>query len=144
MGEWPALSAAKCNVRRTPVHIPGEWHQDGSFIGTDVCSVDVWMALSECGRDAPGLDIVPKRIDYLLPAGPDTVSIPHETVLKTCQAEGAAAVSPVFHPGDVLLFDHLFLHRTAVIPGMSRERYALETWFFAPSRYPTGQIPLLY
>jgi hypothetical protein len=27
---------------------------------------------------------------------------------------------------------------------MTRERYAIETWFFAPSRYPDAQIPLLY
>jgi hypothetical protein len=28
---------------------------------------------------------------------------------------------------------------------MTRERYAVETWFFAPSAYPAeGQIPLVY
>ena len=43
-----------------------------------------------------------------------------------------------------LLFDHMFLHRTAIGPEMTHERYAIETWFFAPSVYPDGQIPLLY
>jgi hypothetical protein len=51
---------------------------------------------------------------------------------------------PVFEPGDVLLFDDLFLHRTAVDPAMTRDRYAIETWFFAPSAYPAGQIPLVF
>ena len=37
----------------------------------------------------------------------------------------------------------MFLHRTAAGPGMSRERYAMENWFFAPSAYPEGQIPVL-
>jgi hypothetical protein len=43
-----------------------------------------------------------------------------------------------------LLFDDLFLHRTAVDPAMTRDRYAIETWFFAPSAYPAGQIPLVF
>ena len=47
-------------------------------------------------------------------------------------------------PGDALLFDHLFLHRTGVAPGMTRERYAIESWFFAPSSYPEGQIPIVF
>ena len=51
---------------------------------------------------------------------------------------------PEFAPGDALLFDHLFLHRTAVDPEMTKERHAIETWFFAPSAYPDGQIPLVF
>ena len=43
-----------------------------------------------------------------------------------------------FRAGDALLFDHLLLHRTAVGPGMTRERYAMETWLFAPSVVPRG------
>jgi hypothetical protein len=27
---------------------------------------------------------------------------------------------------------------------MTRERYALESWFFAPSTYPYEQVPLLF
>ena len=51
---------------------------------------------------------------------------------------------PVFEAGDALLFDHMFMHRTASDPSMSRERYALETWFFAPSAYPDDQLPLVF
>ena len=40
--------------------------------------------------------------------------------------------------------DHLFLHRTAAEPTMTTERHAIETWFFAPSTYPDGQIPLVF
>ena len=144
LGEQPALSAAKCNVRRTPTHIPGGWHQDGSFLGRDIATLDVWIALSTCGRDAAGLDIVPRRIDELLEPGIDGVVIPHETVLDAIEPLGVEIVSPEYHAGDVLIFDHMFLHRTAIAPGMTRERYALETWFFAPSRYPDAQIPLIY
>jgi hypothetical protein len=50
---------------------------------------------------------------------------------------------PIFEQGDALLFDELFLHRTACEPEMTRERYAIETWLFAPSVYPDKQIPLV-
>jgi hypothetical protein len=144
LGERPALSAAKCNLRRTPAHIPGGWHQDGSFLGRDIATLDVWIALSDCGRDAAGLDIVPHRVDQLLETGLDEVVVPHETVLAAIAPLDVEIVSPEYHAGDVLIFDHMFLHRTAIAPGMTRERHALETWFFAPSSYPDGQIPLIY
>jgi hypothetical protein len=44
----------------------------------------------------------------------------------------------------VLIFDHMFLHRTAILPGITRDRHALETWFFAPALYPDAQITLIY
>jgi hypothetical protein len=44
----------------------------------------------------------------------------------------------------VLIFDHMFLHRTAILPGVTRDRYALETWFFPPALYPGAQITLIY
>jgi hypothetical protein len=54
--------------------------------------------------------------------------------------DGASVVRPIFEPGDVLLFDQMFLHRTASDPDMKRERYAIETWFFAPSMYTPGAL----
>ena len=59
------------------------------------------------------------------------------------EAKGTPICRPVFEPGDALLFDELFLHRTACEPEMSRERHAIETWLFAPSVYPAKQIPLV-
>ncbi len=44
------------------------WHQDGAFLG-GVRALNVWLSLSHCGDDAPGLDIVPKRIDRVVPTG---------------------------------------------------------------------------
>ena len=65
-------------------------------------------------------------------------------IIVTEAAQGTPVIRPVFEPGDALLFDHLFLHRTAAEPTMARERYAMETWMFAPSDYPKGQIPITY
>jgi hypothetical protein len=49
---------------------------------------------------------------------------------------------PVFEPGDALLFDELFLHKTASDPRMRRPRYAIESWFFGASAFPENYVPL--
>jgi hypothetical protein len=147
LGERPALSANKCTLRRVPVDTNTNWHQDGAFLGRHVRTLNLWLALSPCGTDAPGLDVVPQRFDEILTTGTEGAlfdwSVSPDVVERA--AGGADAVlHPEFSPGDALLFDHLFLHRTGVTPGMTRERWAIETWFFAPSSYPDGQIPLAY
>ncbi len=60
------------------------------------------------------------------------------------EAGEVPVIRPVFQPGDALLFDELFLHRTATNEEMTRDRYALETWFFAPSCYPDDQVPFVW
>jgi Phytanoyl-CoA dioxygenase (PhyH) len=146
LGERPALSANKCTLRRVPVDTRTDWHQDGAFLGRHVRTLNLWLALSPCGTDAPGLDIVPRRFNEVLDTGTDGAffdwSVSPEVVERA--ADGVGVIRPEFAPGDALLFDHLFLHRTGVAPGMSRERWAIETWFFAPSSYPDGQIPIAY
>jgi Phytanoyl-CoA dioxygenase (PhyH) len=146
-GERPALSANKCTLRRVPTDTNTNWHQDGAFLGRDVRSLNLWLALSPCGVDAPGLDIVPQRFDEILPTGTEGALFDWSvspTVVEDAAGGPDAIVRPEFGPGDALLFDHMFLHRTGVSPGMTRERWAIESWFFAPSSYPDGQVPLAY
>lgn len=146
LGERPALSARKWTLRKVPVDTSTNWHQDGAFLGPDLRSINVWLALSRCGDDAPGLDVVPRRIDEILPTGTDgaifDTSVGPAVVERA--ARDAPVVRPLFEAGDALLFDDLFLHRTAVGAGMARERYAIESWFFAPSHYPADQIPVTF
>jgi len=147
LGERPLLSALKCTLRRVPpdLVVPGGWHQDGAFLGDRVGAFNVWLSLSRCGRDAPGLDLVPRRIDRVLASDDEATydwSLSDRAVLAA--AEGMPIVRPDFEPGDALLFDQLLVHRTAVSPTMTRERHAIEAWFFAPSAYPEGQLPILY
>jgi ectoine hydroxylase-related dioxygenase (phytanoyl-CoA dioxygenase family) len=56
----------------------------------------------------------------------------------------ASIVRPLFEPGDALIFDQFLIHRTAASTDMTRDRYAIESWFFAPGAYPQRHLPLVY
>lgn len=146
LGERPALSVEKCTLRRADASLhQSTWHQDGAFLGRDIRTVDAWFALSRCGRDAPGLDVVPLRLERILPTGEKGTffewTVSPETVAR--ELPQAPVWRPEFEPGDALLFDHLLLHKTAAEPDMPNVRYAIESWFFAPSVYPRGSTPLV-
>jgi hypothetical protein len=158
-GERPALSVEKTTLRRVDparlawakrtesetVNASG-WHQDGAFLGPGIRTVDLWIALSDCGVTAPGMDIVPKRLDHLVRSGGPGAGF-EWTVSETALARELAHVpiwSPTFAAGDALFIDHHTLHRTAVTPSMTGVRYAIENWFFAPSVYPeSGSTPIV-
>ncbi|MCU0269267.1 MAG: phytanoyl-CoA dioxygenase family protein [Acidimicrobiales bacterium] len=146
LGERPALSVKKCTLRKVPVDTNTDWHQDGAFLGQGIRTVNVWITLSPCGVDAPGLDVVPRRLDDIVETGTSGAAFDWsvgESVVADVAAP-AGVVRPVFGPGDALLFDDLNLHRTGISPGMTEERYAVESWFFAPSSYPHAQVPILF
>lgn len=144
-GERPVLSVGKSTLRCVP-HTTGraDWHQDGAFMGAAIRSVNVWVALTACGVDAAGLDVLPRRVPRVLPTGTHGAcfdwSIGPDVVTQA--GDGIAITSPIFEPGDALLFDHLFVHRTGVPTAITRDRYAIESWFFSPSAYPAAQVPL--
>ena len=145
LGERPALAIDKCTLRRVGLDTSTDWHQDGAFLGDGIRTVNMWLSLSHCGRDAPGLDIVPARLDHIVETGTEGAKFGWSVGPGVVERVSAATpVSrPVFEPGDALFFDDLFLHRTAIDPSVSRERYAIETWFFAPSAYPEKYVPLM-
>lgn len=147
LGERPAFSVSKSTLRRVPLDLNGaDWHQDGAFLGEGIRTVNVWLALTDCGIDAPSLDIVPRRIDEILETGTRGAwfdwSVGQEIVDEV--SADAPVVRPMFAAGDALLFDERNLHRTGLSPTMTHERYAIESWFFAPSCYPADQVPIVY
>ena len=145
-GEEPALSVKKTTLRRVAPTTHGGWHQDGAFLGADIRTVNVWIALSDCGDDAPSLDMVPRRMEQVLPTGDGGAIFSWSLDEAALLAAAGPATPPVrlhFKAGDAILFDERNLHCTGVSPGMSRDRYAIEAWFFAPSRYPLDQMPIL-
>ena len=145
LGERPALSMNKSVLRRVSPESGTDWHQDGAFLGRGIRTCNVWIALSRCGDIAPGLDIVSRRYDEIVETGTEGATFPWAVSPQKVEetSQGAEVARPTFEPGDAVLFDHFCLHRTAVGPEMTDDRYATETWCFAPSVYPDKTVPLV-
>lgn len=136
LGVRPAFSAEKTVFRRLS-HLqappPGYgWHQDGAFMGAEIRTLDVWIALTECGRFAPSLEILPRRVERILPNR--SAYLTTETISQ--EYPGVSPVIPELRPGDAILFDQLCVHRTGHAPGMTETRLAVECWMFAPGSVP--------
>jgi hypothetical protein len=143
LGEVPAISIQKCTMRRVSPDSGSGWHQDGAFLG-DVRALNVWLSLSHCGDVAPGLDVVPRRLDEIVETGTEGAafdwSVAPDVVERVAGSDGV--VRPIFEPGDALLFDEMNLHATAVDPSMTKPRYAIESWFFGLSGFPSDYVPI--
>jgi hypothetical protein len=139
LNEAVALSVNKTTFRKVAPTVSGAWHQDGSFMGA-VRSLNVWLSLSHCGVDSPGLDIVPRRLDGLVPTGTEGTFLADQVSQATAEeaARDRPIVRPTFAPGDAVIFDELCLHQTASEATMHRPRYAVESWFFGASAFPDG------
>ena len=138
-GETPVLSAKKTTFYRVLPGAGSQWHQDGAFLGADIRVVNMWTALSDCGREAPGLDIVPWRLPGIVQPGTHGAkfhwSVGEAKVDELAAERGRPVATPEFRPGDSIFFDQMCLHRTGVRPEMTKTRYAVECWMFAPSHY---------
>jgi hypothetical protein len=145
LGETPAISIQKCTLRKVNPDTGTGWHQDGAFLG-EVRALNVWVALSRCGDEAPGLDVVARRLDEIVPTGTEGAifdwSVAPDVVERVAGPGGV--VRPIFEPGDVLLFDEMNLHSTAADPSMPNPRYAIESWFFGLSGFPAEYVPLAF
>ena len=145
-GSRPLFSLQKATLRRSRAEnrLSG-WHQDGSFLGPAPRTMNVWTALSPCGGDrpTPGLEVIPTRVDEILPTDGDLgqVAISPSTVAGA--ADGIPGIIPEFEPGDALIFDQYFVHRSHFGPDMDTDRFALECWTFASGHAPEHYIPLL-
>ena len=147
LGERPALSVRKTSLRQVPKDVNAEhgWHQDGAFLGHGIRTVNVWIALTDCGVDAPSLDMVPRRLRGIVPTGTEGAAFDW-SVSQLAVRDAAGDTPPVrlqFREGDAIIFDEMNLHRTAGGPGMTKDRFAIEAWFFAPSCYPLEQLPIM-
>ncbi len=145
--ERAALSVLKTTLRivEPDASIGAGWHQDGAFLGAGIRSLNVWIALTACGRDAPGLQMIPRRLDHVVGAGAGNAAFSWSVDTDAVEAltgSGEAAWLE-FEAGDVVFFDELNLHSTATRPGMVNRRKAIEAWFFSASHYPLDRIPLL-
>ncbi len=143
LGE-PALSSLhKTTLRKAEPSVGGAWHQDGKFMGP-VRSLNLWLSLSRCGDESPGLDIVPRRFDDFVTTFTDEAVFEMQvSQAKAREAAGdAGIVRPIFEPGDAVLFDELCLHQTGSDPAMPKPRFAIESWFFGGSAFPADYAPI--
>lgn len=132
----PILTTFKTTFREaTPGPEHKVWHQDGAFMGP-VRTLNVWVALTKCGRDAPGLEFIPERMDILKTGTDDAVF--DWSVAPSVVSDNFAdrVICPEYEAGDMLLFDERLLHRTYITPEMTSPRHAIESWFFHPAAYP--------
>lgn len=145
LGERPALSVKKTTLREVPPRGEQGWHQDGAFLGEGIRTLNLWLALTRCGTDAPSMDMVPRRLHELAPAGVEGAafdwSVSDTVATRVAGDRGVQRLH--FEAGDIIFFDEMNLHRTAVSPEMTSTRLAIEAWFFAPSCYPLPQLPIL-
>jgi hypothetical protein len=142
LGEPPLLSVHKTTLRKAEPVPGGAWHQDGAFMGK-VRALNLWLSLSRCGDVAPGLDIVPRRVEEVVIDHDAMLDVEH-TRRKAAEAAGDTPIlRPIFEPGDALFFDELFLHQTASDPAtMTHPRFAIESWFFGASGFPRDYAPI--
>jgi hypothetical protein len=147
LGEAPVMSADKFMLWRVgPGDSNGGWHQDGRFLGEGmkIASLNIWTALTDCGESAPGMDLVLDNFNHYIMAEQGSH---FDWAVSDAQVDELRSRTPVVTPrfkaGDMLMFDHWFLHRTGRRPEMTDTRYAIESWFFAPSVFPVGRSAMI-
>lgn len=147
LGERPVMIANKWVLRRADGGmLLGDFHQDGAFLGEGIRTVNCWIALSDCGPGTgkPAIDLVPTRTDGVLTTGEGNAAFDWSLTDETVHAHfpDVQLASPTFAPGDTMFFDELLVHRTSVGVDLG-VRYALESWFVAPSSYPDRHLPIV-
>ena len=150
-GEPAVLSVRKWVLRCVEPDNGAEsgWHQDGRFLGDEsIRTVNLWIALSDCGdgADAPGIEIVAANDREIYQTGTHGAVFDWTVGQQLVDELGQTrpVVCPRFAAGDAIFFDHYNLHRTGFGLSHSKNRYAVESWFFAGSTAPTKQQPLLF
>jgi len=129
--------------RRPKGHMPHFGHQDGALLypfdptGASAPAPDgllkmvtCWLALTPCGQNAPGLELVRQRLDTLsAPA-----SLTDDQIRTRFPAD--SFWKPVLEAGDLLLFSGGTLHRTHVDACMGEDRTSIELRFFPAQAIP--------
>ena len=143
LGEPALISVHKTTLRKADPSVPGAWHQDGFFMGP-VRSLNMWLSLSRCGDESPGLDLLPRRLDHYLATATEEAALDYTISQRKVDDERGETpiLRPIFEPGDALFFDELFLHQTGSDPSMRKPRYAIENWFFGGSAFPGEYAPI--
>lgn len=150
LGRRLAIDVDQCWVRRQyppksvpPRHRPHSWHQDGALgfvfgqpsdaaIHEDALlrTITCWIALTPCGVDAPGLELVIDRVEGML--APQQL---RDSVVDR-RWPASRRAQPAITAGDALVFTGDVLHRTHVSEAMTRARTSIELRCFPADAIP--------
>ena len=151
LGGEPLMFAERAKLRR---HIAGRdkyaaipWHQDVNFFGAQSYALNCWAAVTSCGEHNPGLSVIPRRTEQRHGWHGDELA-PLDYGKR--MADGMIAeltrdhpiATPVFQPGDAILFDEMTIHTTANKPWKVAEQIVAISWFFRASNFPAWGTPL--
>ncbi|MEP5567751.1 MAG: phytanoyl-CoA dioxygenase family protein [Halioglobus sp.] len=124
------------------------WHQDVNFFGKKSYGVNCWAAVTSCGLENPGLNIIPRRTeerigwnegDGIAPLDYGR-AMPEEMLVDATSRH--APVDIQLEPGDAVFIDEMSVHQTALKPWRLREQIVTISWFFRASGFPAWGTPL--
>lgn len=123
------------------------WHQDVNFFGVKCYAINCWAAVTPCGDTNPGLSVIPRRLEQPLGwQGEQRAPLDYGKRLPEGMLEALTRdhpiVTPVFQPGDAILFDEMTMHTTAPRKWQAAEQIVAISWFFRASRFPAWGTPL--
>lgn len=124
---------------RTGMYLP--FHQDGFFNHQlRWPMLNCWVPLVACGKDAPGIDLLPVELQELLPVTSEEKQRNAPYAFTESEAYSMKYLDqlwhPIFEPGDILLMNPYAIHRTNGHPLMKHTRYSLELRFTAGQDIP--------
>ncbi len=125
-----------CDPKKWQNYIP--WHQDvharrDSF-------VTIWTPLCRVGEEAPGLEVLPRRLSEKVLKNTTGEEVAYEGKgvpdAEVRRLFGDERFHPVMDVGDVMVFSPYNLHRTYVTESMSKARISLDVRLNPASRNP--------
>jgi hypothetical protein len=145
-GEWYPGAAQTRRVSGDPslqsktFQRPIRMHCDGPILSRHTYSLNFWVPLVECGRDAPGLVLVPGPFRQLQEAHRhnleqdfvDEVEHMRQQEFYTDMRDGLPRFRPEMARGDILIFHNWIMHASYVTAEMQKSRVSLELRFNAP------------
>jgi hypothetical protein len=137
---WDHSFLRRVEPRSAATRVP--FHQDLNAFG--LMLANVWTPLVDCGIDAPGLQVVARRICEIVPTMATSNYYQDLEIAesKVRQIFGADALwAPAMACGDVLVLLGTTIHRTYLNQGTTRRRTSLELRFGPPAssdRAPAG------
>lgn len=101
---------------------PTVWHQECETV--DPRALIVWVALEDCGVDAAGLSVIAKKLSGADPVfEPDDVTLSSEKQALLERLKWPV-ITPEFKSGDAVFLTPFTIHKTHLVPGMSKRRLA--------------------